>query len=140
GWLAMRLAVSWHSPRAADIVDMWRMFAGFTQMVERGGNFLTESVGRQLPGVNAVPFFMVGLPILQAAGTPPTLSWVQAGNAFWMALAAFAVATIARALVGTAVAPVAAAVLLFSPYALLAPMGPTTIFLGPFFTAVPALL
>src|SRR5262249_27577304 len=56
-WLVTRLFISWHSARAADVVDMWRMFAGLSLMVQRGGNFLVESVGPELPGVNAVPFF-----------------------------------------------------------------------------------
>ena len=140
GWLTTRLLVSWHSPRTADVVDMWRAFAGLTQMAQRGGNFLVQSVGVELPGVNSVPFFLQGLPALQLASLPPSLGWLQVVNAFWLAVSGAAVAAVAAAVVGRATALVATAALLFSPFMLLAPMTPTPIFVGPLFTACAALL
>ena len=140
GWLTSRLVVSWHSPRTADVVDMWRAFAGLSQMAQRGGNFLVDSVGRELPGVNSVPFFIQGLPALQLASIGPSLGWVQVANSLWLAVSGVAVAALAAAVVGPSTALVATAVLLFSPFMLLGPMTPTPLFVGPLFTACPALL
>ncbi len=138
-WLTTRLGVSWHSPRTADVVDMWRAFAGLTQMAKRGGNFLVESVGLELPGVNSVPFFLQGLPALQLASIAPSLGWVQVVNSLWLALSGAAVAALAATVVGRATAVVATAALLFSPFMLLGPMTPTPVFVGPLFTACAAL-
>ena len=139
-WLTSRLLISWHSPRTADVVDMWRVFAGLTQMVQKGGNFLVQSVGQELPGVSSVPFFMQGLPLLQMASMSPSLGWVQIVNSLWLAVSAAVVAALAAAVISPSAAPVATAVLLFSPFMLLGPLTTTPLFVGPLFSACPALL
>ena len=130
-WLVFRLVVSWHSPRAADIVDSWRTFGGLVRLATTKRNFLTESMDPQLPGVNATPLFFQGLPLLEMTSNPPTLAWVQVANAAWLVLSAAMVARLAAILVGSSVAAVATAIFLFSPFSLLAQLSPTVVFIGP---------
>jgi hypothetical protein len=86
---------------------MWRTFGYLTRFSQSGGNFLTDSMDPELPGVTAVPLFFQGLPLLHLLGMTPTLEWVQVAHAFWLALTALGVAVVARALFGAASAPVA---------------------------------
>lgn len=131
-WSATRLYVSWHAPRAADIVDMWRTFAGLVRLAATKANFLMESMGaaggatadKELQGVNAIQLFFQGLPILQWSGRVPDLLWMQAWNTLWLAATAVLVGGLARDLFGRPAMPVAAAGLLFSPFLLLYQMSP----------------
>ncbi len=130
-WFALRLAASWHAPRAADIVDSWRTFGGLVQLASSQRNFLTASMDPELPGVNATPLFFQGLPLLQMTAHAPSLTWVQVANASWLALTGAMVARLAAVLVGPSVSPVATAVFLFSPFSLFAQLTPTVAFIGP---------
>jgi hypothetical protein len=123
-WACWRLVTAWHSPRAADIVDMWRVFGRLAQLSANGGNFLTEAVDPEVPGLTAIIFFFQGLPLLQIAAWPPGLSWVQVLNTGWLALSAVLVAVLAAAVVGRSVAVIAAAAFLFSPFVLLFQLNP----------------
>jgi hypothetical protein len=118
GWIAFRAIAGWHSPRAADLIDMWRIFGGFTRLAATNGNFLTQPLDADLPGLSAILLFFHGLPLLQIAGAAPTLTWMQLGNAAWLAVAAGLIAALTARLVGRAAAIVAAAAFLFSPFAL----------------------
>lgn len=139
-WLAVRLWVSWSSPRAADVVDMWRTYEGMAKMWSEGGNFLAQSFGRELVGINASPYFMQGLPLLQLLGIPPQFAWVQVANGLWFAAAAVGVALLADRCIGRGAAVVATATYCFSPYILLGPLNPTPMFVGPVFAVLPPLL
>jgi len=131
-WAASRLYTSVHSPRAADIVDMWRTFAGLVRLAATRANFLTESMGaaggaagdKELQGVNAIQLFFQGLPLLQWTGIVPDLMWMQVWNTIWIAATAVVVGLLARDLFGRPAMPVAAASLLFSPFLLLYQMSP----------------
>lgn len=123
-WLVFRVAVSWHSPRAADVVDTWRVFGGFVQLAKSNGNFLTESMDPELPGLSAMQLFFQGLPFLQVIAHIPGLIWVQVTNAAWLALGAATVAALAAALIGRSAAVIAAAAYLFSPFILLIQLSP----------------
>lgn len=139
-WFAVRLGVSWRSPRAADLVDMWRTFPGLVRAAMGEANILTQSLGRELVGINASPHFMQGLPVFQTLGLEPTFPLVQAANAFWLAVTGIGVGFLCAALAGSAAAPLAAAAFLFSPFIMLGVLNPTPMFVGAFFTMLPALL
>jgi hypothetical protein len=139
-WAVTRLAVSWHAPRAANGVDMWRNIATMQRLVEEGGNVLVGGIGPGLPGTNSVSFVMQGLPILRALDLTPTFGWLQVANVFWLATAGVCVGALAALMIGPEAAAVATAVLLFSPFLLSSPLATIPIFDGPVFTAVPLLL
>jgi len=139
-WAVTRLAVSWHSPRAANGVDMWRNISTLQRMVEEGSNVLVGGIGPGLPGTNSVSFVMQGLPILRALDLTPTFGWLQVANVLWLATAGVCVGALAAVLVAPEAATVAAAVLLFSPFLLSGPLATIPMFDGPLFAAVPLLL
>ncbi len=139
-WFCLRLWVSWASPRLADPVDMWRTYEGLAKMWSEGGNYLVQSFGRELVGINASPYFLQGLPLLQWFGMPPFVTWVQVWNTLWFALAGVGVALLARRCIGRGAELVAVAGYAFSPYVLLGPMNLTPMFVGPVFAVLPPLL
>jgi uncharacterized protein YjbI with pentapeptide repeats len=139
-WMLLRLTDAWHSPRAADAVDMWRTFGYLARFTQSGGNFLTDSMDPELPGITAVPLFFQGLSLLRALEITPTLAWVQVAHALWLALCALGVAALAGVLLGATTAPIAAAVFLWAPFTLIGPLNPSTVFFGPLLTAALALL
>lgn len=131
-WFVVRVAVSWHSPRAADVVDTWRVFGGFVQLSKSNGNFLTEPLDPELPGLSAMQLFFQGLPFLQLASHVPGLTWTQVTNAAWLAFAAAAVAALSAMIVGRSVAIIATVAFLFSPFIMLfqlCPMPPIALVL-----------
>lgn len=130
GWITLRLAASAHSPRLADIVDMWRTFSGLGRLVTSGGNFLVDGIDPQLPGVNSTPIFFQGFSLLQILHRPLTLGWVQAANTLWIALAALTTGALAARVVAPWASVVAAATLLGSSMLLLFQMEPGVGFLG----------
>jgi hypothetical protein len=138
-WSISRLAISWHAPRAANGVDMWRNIATLQRMVEEGSNVLVGGIGPGLPGTNSVSFVMQGLPILRALDLTPTFGWLQVANVFWLATAGVCVGALAALMAGPGAAAVATAVLLFSPFLLSGPLATTPMFDGPLFAAVPLL-
>ena len=71
GWAIMRLWIGWHSPRAANVVDMWRTFAALVRMTTARENLLSNSIDPEIPGVNSTPLFFQGLPILQMLSHAP---------------------------------------------------------------------
>lgn len=123
-WIIVRIVVSWHSPRAADLIDMWRIFGGFTQLAMTNGNFLTQPMDPELPGLSAILLFFHGLPILQMNAAIPSLTWMQATNALWLAACAATIAALAAAIVSPSTAVIAAAAFLFSPFALAFQLSP----------------
>lgn len=123
-WLVFRVAVSWHSPRAADVVDMWRVFGGFVQLAGQGGNFLIAALDPELPGLTAILLFFQGFPLFQMMARVPDLTAMQIVNAGWLAVCALTIAALASALVGRSVAIIAAAAFLFAPFTLVAQLSP----------------
>jgi hypothetical protein len=51
-WVITRLWIGWHSPRVANVVDMWRTFAGLVHMTAAHQNLLSNSIDPEIPGVN----------------------------------------------------------------------------------------
>lgn len=131
GWAITRLWVAWHSPRAANVVDMWRTFAALVRMTTGHENLLSSSIDPEIPGVNSTPLFFQGLPLLQMLSHAPGLTWVQVANTVWMAVAAAAVAALVGMLLGPSPAVIASAAFLFSPFSLLAQLNPTPVVIGP---------
>lgn len=129
-WIAVRTPIGTHSPRLADLVDMWRTFTGLSRLVAQHGNFLVDGIDPQLPGVNSTPLFFQGLPLLQILGRAPTLDWVQTANTLWGAVAGLATGALAARVVSPWAAPVATATVLASSFLLLAQMTPCVVFLG----------
>jgi hypothetical protein len=123
-WIVFRVAVSWHTPRAADVVDTWRVFGGFVQLSESNGNFLTASLDPELPGLSAMQVFFQGLPLLHLLSLSPGLTWVQVTNALWLALGAASVAALAALVIGRSAAVIATVAYLFSPFILLIQLCP----------------
>jgi hypothetical protein len=128
-WLVCRIIVSWHSPRAADVVDTWRPFGGFVHLVSTHGNFLTDSMDPDLPGLSSILLFFQGFSFFQLSAHLPGLASMQAANAVWLALGAAATAAIAGAIIGREVAAFAAVTFLFSPFILVLQLTPTPSFL-----------
>lgn len=125
-WAAVRLWFSWHSPIAADCVDMFRTLGGLVRLAKTGADFLVESMGVtegvgdiEVVGVNAVQLFFEGLPLLRLFGHQPCMWWMQVFNAVWLSLAALVVFALARLMVGGLAALVAGAAFLFSPFVLM---------------------
>jgi hypothetical protein len=139
-WVVTRLWIGWHSPRVANVVDMWRTFAGLVRMTAEHQNLLSNSIDPEIPGVNSTPLFFQGLPLLQVLSQAPGLTWVQVANTIWIAAAAAAVAALVRRLAGPAPAAIATAAFLFSPFSLLAQINPTPVVIGPLGAALLGLL
>ncbi len=133
-WLALRWLCG-DPRRAADVVDMWRPFETLARMASKGGNYLIEAPGRQLPGVSSLPFFFEGLPLLQLFGWEPTLAWLQAVHTWMLFATVLLLASVIGALLSTESAVVAATAYLFSPFALLAQTTPIVMAIGPLYAA-----
>jgi hypothetical protein len=130
-WGIVRFAVSWHSPLAADCVDMFRTLGGLVRLATTDANVLTESMGVtegvgdiEVVGVNAVQLFFSGLPLLRLFSHVPCLTWMQAFNVFWIAVAALVVARIGRVIAGGELRPVVVAAFLSSPFILMCQLLP----------------
>lgn len=124
-WLLLRAPVAWHSPRTADAVDTLGAFTYLELAAPTSFNLLTD---RPLKGVSALFFVLQGAGVLGTPDIPLTLPALQVLNLAWMALIAIGVGVLAARLVTPAAAPIAAAFFLFSPFALLAPVGPIALF------------
>lgn len=118
-WCVCRVPVSWHSPRAADGVDMWRTFGRLVQIAATKANFLTESMDPQLPGVTCLELFFHGLPLLEIASHAPSLTFEQLNNTCLLAALAAILAALCASIVSPTVAPIATAAFLFSPLTLI---------------------
>jgi len=130
-WIPLRLVASWHSPPAADCVDMFRTLGGLVRLATTDTDFLRESMGVtegvgdiEVVGVNAVQLFFEGLPLLRLFSHTPCLWWMQVMNVFWIGLAGVAIGVVAQRLVAGVTAPVAVAAFLFSPFMLMAQILP----------------
>jgi hypothetical protein len=117
-WLVCRITISWHSPRAADVVDTWRPFGGFVHLVSSHGNFLTDSMDPDLPGLSSILLFFQGFSYFQFSSLLPGLTWMQVANAIWLAVGAAVTAAIAATLIGPEAAVIGAVAFLFSPFIL----------------------
>ena len=47
---SLRLWIAWHSPRVANVVDMWRTFAALVRMTTAHENLLSNSIDPEIPG------------------------------------------------------------------------------------------
>lgn len=125
-WIVARLALSWHSPVAADSVDMFRTLGGLRRLAATGADFMTESMGMkegmgdiEVRGVNAVQLFFSGLPLLRATSHSPCLWWMQVVNVIWLTAAALVIVALGRFLIGSVASTTAMAAFLFSPFLLM---------------------
>lgn len=134
-WYVIRLSVTGDDPRIASAVDLWRTFNSLVRFAASEQNLLTDSFDEDLPGVPATPLFFSGLPLLHLLERLPSLAWSQLAGSTWLALAAVVVANLTARMVTPAVAPIAVAALLASPFILLMQMVPDVSFIGPVLTA-----
>jgi len=125
-WAVLRLFASWHSPVAADSVDMFRTLGGLVRLATTGADFMTESMGVtegvgdiEVRGVNAVQLFFCGLPILRLLSHSPCAWWMQVASVFWISIAGLAVAALGVLLLGRRAPSVTLAAFLFSPFLLM---------------------
>ena len=139
-WAVARMVDSLHSPRAADVVDMWRTFGYLARFATQGGNFLNDTIDPEIPGVTATPLFFQGLPLLRLMGQAPSFAWVQIFHVLWLAMCGAGVGLLSARLFGGISAVVAAAVFLCSPFVLMVPLSPTPAFIGPLFSVALGLL
>lgn len=125
-WAATRLLAAWHSPIAADCVDMFRTLGGLVRFATTDADFMRDSMGVtegvgdiEVVGVNAVQLFFEGLPILRYFEHVPGMWWMQVANTIWVSLGAVLVSWLCRTLISRAIMPFAAAAYLFSPFAMM---------------------
>lgn len=125
-WIVVRLIASWHSPVAADSVDMFRTLGGLVRLATTGADFMTESMGIkegvgdiEVRGVNAVQLFFCGLPLLRLLSHSPCLWWMQVASAWWLGIGGLSVAALGALLFGRRAAAPAMVAFLFAPFLLM---------------------
>ena len=129
-WVAVTAATAWHSPRAADGVDLWQGFSDLDEMSDPARNLLTET--NRVPGLTCQYMLFQGVSFLSPGEL--TYGWIQAGHIAWIAVAGAGVAAFAAQTLGAAASVVAAAAFLFSPFLLAVPYGSPPLFLGSLLT------
>lgn len=124
-WAALRLPLSLHSPRAADLVDTWLGF----EFLDAAGKTSLSLVGDGfLPGMSALYLHLQGAALL---GSRVSFPAIQVLALLWIAATAFGVARLAVDWIGRGGAIVATAVFLFAPFTSSLLLGPTPYYLGP---------
>ncbi len=127
-WLAWRVPLSLHAPRAADLVDTWLGFQYVQEVVATPRNLLVEGF---LPGMSGLYLILQGAPAFGAGGIPLSFTALQLVCFAWIAVTALGVARLTRLWIGEGAAPLAVCVFLAAPLTLMMPLGPTPYFLGP---------
>jgi hypothetical protein len=130
-WMAVCLVNDRDSPRVADMTDAWYGFYAIATFLGRPRNFVTELVVPEYPGFGSNMVFLGGVPLFQSGLVALSLRSAQIIQVCWLAACAAGIAALARALVGTGVAAVAAAVFLFGPYTRFIAIFPGPFVLGP---------
>lgn len=124
-WLAIRLPGVEHAPAIATALDAHVPFRGLQATLLPDYPLLT---GTQIPGFTALLSILQG-PLLCGISAGELTPWVmQRGQIFWAVVTALGLAVVTAQSWGRYVAPVAAAVFLFSPAVAM-----TTLFLGALF-------
>jgi len=113
-WVSLRLVVDAHSMRAAHVIDTWRTSLGVTTFLDGPGNYVTDGIDPEMPGIPATPLFVLGLPLVQAGLVPLSFDAIRLMHLLSLAVTAAAVGMAARRLLGSG-ATVAVAVFLFAP-------------------------
>jgi len=117
-WSLLAAATAIYAPRAASTLDTWLGFIWLHSVIAGGKSLFAHNVVPGLPD-----YYLV----LQGAGLGalwdfrPSFPFVQATQILWSALAAAGVGYIASRHFGRATAPLATAVMLFSPYMMAMP-------------------
>ncbi len=120
-WMALRLPLSWGSPRIADGLDYLDGYVCFASASEPTFNVLTEGCWA---GYTAITGVLHGQGILGWQGLPLSLDLVQTIAALWSAIAAVLLAAEVSRHLGRGAGLVAAAVFLWSPLVMLRTLVP----------------
>jgi hypothetical protein len=131
-WFVVRLLALWHSGRAADLVDGWDGLQCLERAARDDFNVVT---GACYQGYTALPLVIQGAGIL-GRWLPLGLQSVQVVHLVWLAACAACIAVAGAAVAGAAAAPVAAAVFLFAPLTLMAPLWTAGTFVFPVLLAL----
>ena len=129
-----RGVVAWHSPRCARLIDLWQNLQVFRAAATSSNSLLTGSA--QL-GVPNAYLLLLGTPFFRPGGAVGALSWLQASQLVWLAVAALLTGWLAARLIGRNGAWIAVAVFLFAPFVMMIPFSPAPI--GLFLAFVAAL-
>lgn len=138
-WTVWRLIGDLYSPRAADVIDIWRVLSDIEAYLAQGKNFLVDGLDPDLPGVPATPLFFQGLPLFQSGLVPVSFQCMQGLQILWLAASAIGVAALARLLVGARAMLIAVAVFLFAPYIRFMPLNAGPYIVGPMYATAIAL-
>lgn len=124
-WIAVRVPLTFHATRSADLVDTWLGYEYLERAAAPGVSLLRD---RFLPGMSGLYMHLQG-----AAWTGDDVSFVavQIVAFVWLVFTALAIARLATDWIGRDGALVAAAVFLFSPFSVSLLLGPTPYYLGP---------
>lgn len=125
GWVGLRAAISFHTPRAADLVDTWLGFEYLERAADPAVSLLRD---RFLPGLSGLYLHLQGAAWFGSDGSFVAL---QIAAFCWLAATALGIARLANDWTSREGALVAAAVFLFSPFAMSLLLGPTPYYLGP---------
>ena len=138
-WLALCIVRDVGSPRTMDVVDGWRAIVAVHAHLARGGNVLADLLDQDLPGLGAHAMAFLGVSLLQATGTAPTIPAMQVMQLAWIALTGIGIAALARSLVDRRAAAVAVAAFLFAPYTRFVGVLPGPFVVGPLYVVAIAL-
>ncbi len=138
-WTVWRLIGDLYSPRAADVIDTWRVLSDIETYLAQGKNFLVDGLDPDLPGVPATPLFFQGLPLFQSGLVPVSFQCMQVLQILWLGASAVGVAALARTLVGARGMLIAVAVFLFAPYTRFMPLNAGPYVVGPMYSTAIAL-
>lgn len=113
-WLVTTAPFAWHSPRSANLVDMWIMVPRLESVVSGQSRILTDSAS---PGHSNAYMILEGVSLL-APNEPVTFRHLQISHLFWTAACGVGVGAITAAMAGPVSIFLAQAVFLFSPWAI----------------------
>lgn len=136
-WLAARVPVTTHAPRAASPVDSWLILDRLAAVVTGTQRVLSDSA---IPGLSNAYMMLDGVFLIGDEQLAHLYPWLQGVRFFWTAVCAIGVGALLRRTVSQPAALVGQAVFLFSPIVLMFPFDPQPLYIGPLCTIALLLL